>query len=180
MKTSNITEGLEYKDLVDLVRPTIHIDEFASKMGDDDDITVISFYIRDQSAGNDLVSFFENGYPFILDAELSEGEISPNRYLVYVEVKRRRALADQIIELIKDLESLTELKISDWKMFYENNYYPLSKKMIENIVPLSPHLYRLKHDAKLNEMRSIAGIPVKVDKVTDPDLIAMQRIARIK
>ena len=30
--------GLEYKCLEGMIKPTIHIDEFASKMGDDDDV----------------------------------------------------------------------------------------------------------------------------------------------
>ena len=56
-----LTEGLRFKDLVGLVKPEIHVDEFASKMGDDDDIVVLSFYVRDQRAAVDLVNWFEKG-----------------------------------------------------------------------------------------------------------------------
>jgi hypothetical protein len=80
----NLNEGLEYKDLVGMMKPTIHIDEFSSKMGDDDEIVVASFYVRDKQAGQDLVDWFEKGYDFILDADMSPGEVKPNRYLVYV------------------------------------------------------------------------------------------------
>ena len=38
-------EALEYKDMVGMMKPTIHVDEFASKMGDDDDIIVVSFFV---------------------------------------------------------------------------------------------------------------------------------------
>ena len=41
-----LCEGLEYKDLEGMMKPTIHVDEFASKMGDDDEIIVISFFVR--------------------------------------------------------------------------------------------------------------------------------------
>ena len=33
-----VFESLEYKDLEGMLKPTIHVDEFSSKMGDDDDI----------------------------------------------------------------------------------------------------------------------------------------------
>ena len=36
-------ESLEFKDMEGLLKPTIHVDEFSSKMGDDDDIIVVSF-----------------------------------------------------------------------------------------------------------------------------------------
>ena len=72
-----------------MIKPTIHIDEFSSKMGEDDDVAVASFYVTDEQAAQDLVGWFEKGYDFVLDADRSPGEIDPNKYLVYVELKRR-------------------------------------------------------------------------------------------
>ena len=86
---SQLFESLGYKDLGGLVKPTIHVDEFSSKMGDDDDIIVVSFFVRDQQAAKDLMMWFEKGYDFVLDADRSPGEIKPGRYLVYVELRRR-------------------------------------------------------------------------------------------
>ena len=37
-------EGLQYRDLDGLLKPTLHVDEFSSKMGDDSDVMVISFF----------------------------------------------------------------------------------------------------------------------------------------
>ena len=34
-------ESLGYKDMEGLMKPVIHVDEFASKMGDDDDVIEI-------------------------------------------------------------------------------------------------------------------------------------------
>lgn len=180
MSNSKLVEGLEYKDLETMLKPTIHIDEFASKMGDDDDVAVLSFYVRDAQAAQDLVSFFEKGYEWVLDAETSDGEVKANRYLVYVEMKRRNSLADQVVEMIEDLESLTEHEVKDWILHYNFKDYKLSKEEIQRVVPLSPHAYRIYKEKNLNEMRSIAGLPVKEIKVTDPALLAMQRAARIK
>ena len=38
-------EGLQYKDLDGMMKSTMHVDEFAAKMGDDADIIVISFFV---------------------------------------------------------------------------------------------------------------------------------------
>jgi len=64
-KTSNKTynpslllEGLQYKDLDGLMKPTVHVDEFSSKMGDDADIIVLSFFVRDKTAARDLMAWF--------------------------------------------------------------------------------------------------------------------------
>ena len=89
MHSNNLTnplfEGLEYKDLDGMMKSTIHVDEFASKMGDDADIIVLSFFVRDKTAARDLMAWFEKGYDFVVDADVSPGEIKPGRYLVYLE-----------------------------------------------------------------------------------------------
>jgi hypothetical protein len=115
----SLLEGLGYKDLEGILKPTIHIDEFSSKMGDDDDIIVLSFFTRDKAAAKDLMNWFEKGYDFVLDADQSPGEIKPNRYLVYVEMRRRRAAPEQINELLEDLGTLTEFDPADWTMVYK-------------------------------------------------------------
>jgi len=40
---TKLFEGFEVSDLVNVLEPKIHIDEFNSKMGKDDDIIVLSF-----------------------------------------------------------------------------------------------------------------------------------------
>ena len=51
-----IFENLGYKDMEGLLKPEIHVDEFTSKMGDDDDIIVVSFFVRDPDAAKDLMN----------------------------------------------------------------------------------------------------------------------------
>ena len=102
MSKFNLTEGLGYKDLAGMLKNTIYIDDFSSKMGDDDEIVVASFYVRDRQAAVDLVNWFEKGYDFVLDADMSPGEVKPNRYLVYIELKRRNYTADNLASLLDD------------------------------------------------------------------------------
>ena len=176
-----LSESLGFKDLDGLMKPTIHVDEFSSKMGDDDDIIVLSFFLRDPQAAKDLMSWFEKGYDFVLDADKSPGEIKPNRYLVYVEIRRRSSAGAQVEELLNDLNTLTEFEdSSDWTMHYKGKEIPFSRDAFDSAVPLSPKAYREKYEKDLNEVRIAAGLPVvaNYDK-KDRALQAIQSAAGI-
>jgi hypothetical protein len=175
-----LTEGLEYKDMEGLLKPTIHVDEFDSKMGDNDDVIVISFFVRDKQAARDLVSWFEKGYDFVLDADRSPGEIRPGRYLVYVEIRRRSSAPANVAVLLNDLGTLTEHESeSDWTMHYRDQELPFSEEDFARLVPTSPREYRLKYESDLNEVRTAAGLPIKSTYEPDADIRAMQSAAGI-
>jgi hypothetical protein len=176
---SLLFESLDYKELEGLMKPTIHVDEFSSKMGDDDDIIVVSFFVRDAQAAKDLMNWFEKGYDFVLDADRSPGEIKPNRYLVYVEIRRRSTAGGHVEQLLNDLNTLTEFEDSkDWTMHYKGKEIPFSRDAFDGSVPLSPKAYREKYEGDLNEMRIAAGMPVitTYDR-KDPALQAIQSAA---
>ena len=173
-------ESLEFKDMEGLLKPTIHVDEFSSKMGDDDDIIVVSFFVRDAQAAKDLMNWFEKGYDFVLDADRSPGEIKPNRYLVYVELRRRSTAGGNVEQLLSDLETLTEFKADDWVMHYKGKEVPFSRDEFDKIVPLTPRAYRERYEKDLNEMRSAAGLPTKrIYDESDKALQAIQSAAGI-
>ena len=160
-KTLPLYEGLDYKDMVGMIKPTIHVDEFSSKMGDDDDIIVISFFVRDAQAAKDLMMWFEKGYDFVLDADRSPGEIRPGRYLVYVELRRRSTAGGNVEQLLDDLNTLTEFEDSTaWTMHYRDQEIPFSRDAFDSTVPLTPRAYRERYEKDLNEVRVAAGLPV--------------------
>ena len=176
-----LSESLGFKDLDGLMKPTIHVDEFSSKMGDDDDIIVLSFFVRDAQAAKDLMSWFEKGYDFVLDADRSPGEIKPNRYLVYVEIRRRSTAGGNVEQLLNDLNTLTEFEDSSaWTMHYKDEHIPFSRDAFDQLVPLSPRAYRERYEKDLNEMRVAAGMPVVTtyDR-KDPELQTIQSAAGI-
>lgn len=175
-----VFESLGYKDMEGLLKPTIHVDEFTSKMGDDDDIIVLSFFIRDPQAAKDLMNWFEKGYDFVLDADRSPGEIKPNRYLVYVELRRRSTAGAHVEQLLGDLSTLTEFEPKDWTMKYEGKDYPYSQEEFERIVPLSPKKYRETHEGELNEWRVAAGLPTKAIYEEDDAIKALQTAAGMR
>ena len=180
LKLPALSESMAFKDLDGLMKPTIHVDEFSSKMGDDDDIIVISFFVRDQQAAKDLMNWFEKGYDFVVDADRSPGEIKPNRYLVYVELRRRSTAGGHVEQLLNDLNTLTEFDVDDWSMHYKGKDVPFSRDEFDKLVPLSPRAYRERYEKDLNEVRAAAGLPVvtRYDR-RDPVLQSIQSAAGI-
>jgi hypothetical protein len=175
-----VFEGLEYKDMEGLMKPTIHVDEFAAKMGDDDDIIVISFFVRDLQAAKDLMAWFEKGYDFVLDADRSPGEIKPSRYLVYVEIRRRSTAPLNVNRLLEDLSSLTEFEPADWRMHYKGQDVDWSEDAFAELVPLTPDDYRQRYEGDLNEMRMAAGLPTKTIYELKPDVRSLQAMAGLR
>jgi hypothetical protein len=178
---NQLFESLSYKDMEGLLKPTIHVDEFSSKMGDDDDIIVISFFVRDAQAAKDLMSWFEKGYDFVLDADRSPGEIKSGRYLVYVEIRRRSTAGGHVEQLLNDLNTLTEFEDSlAWTMHYRDKEVPFTRDDFDSLVPLSPRAYRERYEKELNEVRIAAGMPVVTtyDR-NDRDLKTIQAAAGI-
>jgi hypothetical protein len=172
---NRLSESLSFKDFEGLIKPTIHVDEFSSKMGDDDDIIVISFFVRDPQAAKDLMMWFEKGYDFVLDADKSPGEIKPGRYLVYVEIRRRSTAGAHVEQLLDDLNTLTEFESSnDWSMHYKNKDIPFTRDAFDATVPLSPKDYRTRYEKDLNEVRIAAGLPVV--SIYDPQDKTLQTI----
>jgi len=180
LKLPALSESLAFKDLDGLMKPTIHVDEFSSKMGDDDDIIVVSFFLRDQQAAKDLMNWFEKGYDFVVDADRSPGEIKPNRYLVYVELRRRSTAGGHVEQLLNDLNTLTEFDLDDWTMHYKGRDVPFSRDTFDGLVPLSPRAYRERYEKDLNEVRAAAGLPVVTNyDRKDPVLQSIQSAAGI-
>lgn len=163
------------------MKSTIHVDEFAAKMGDDDDIIVVSFFVRDLQAAKDLVGWFEKGYDFVLDADRSPGEIKPNRYLVYIELRRRRSAPRNIQQLLDDLSTLTEFEPNEWTMRYKDRDHEWSEEAFAKLVPLTPDAYRAENESDLNSMRTAAGIePKKVHEKLPDDVKSLQSMAGIR
>ena len=165
----DLFEGLEKGDLARLVHPKVHIDEFKSKMGEDADVMVVSFKITDKKPANDLMNFIERGYDWVLDADVSTGELEDGEYLVFVELERKPAAAGQIAKMVDDILNLTDQKLSDWHWQYQKNKteFPIDPVMIRKYVPLSPDQYIARFGEEMDEIDS------------DKDLERMKESARI-
>lgn len=185
MKKQIITEGLDYHDLEGLVEPNLSVDQYAAHMGKDANIVTLAFIIRSQAAGTDLVDWFERGYDYVLDAELSKGELVPGKYLVFVELSRRSTVPGQIVELLDDLTTLTDIPLKDWTVIVNEEEYPAEEEVLRQVITISPHEYREEEDeieteneSELNEMRHAAGLDVKKLHISnDPVMNAFKALA---
>jgi len=171
-----LRENLEQGDLKRLVHNELHIDEYKSKMGTDQDICVISFKVAGKEPSADLVSFIEKGYDFVLDADVSSGEKEGGDYLVFVELERSEELPEQIMAIMNDLMNLTEQKIEDWRVRYYKSTTDneLTPEALANIIPLSSESYDTKY-GKDNDEKIVDAEPKDITK----DLDQMKTTARI-
>jgi hypothetical protein len=76
----NLSEGLRSGDLENYVSELFTVDRYSSKMGEDSDIVVLGFRVREKHPAIDLMEFIEKGYDFILDADMSAGEENDGQY----------------------------------------------------------------------------------------------------
>jgi hypothetical protein len=158
-----INEGLDYHDMVNQMTARVTVDKYEAKMGDDDEIVTLAFIVKGQSASSDLVDWFERGYDWVLDAQVSDGEYTPGKYLVFVEIPRRTVVPDRIVELLADLETLTGIPVTEWVIEIDGEEYDADVEIIKQKLVLSPHQYRKEKETDLNEMRELSGQePVKI------------------
>jgi hypothetical protein len=177
-----LNEGLDYHDLEGIVIPRLTVDEYAAQMGKDSEIVTIAFIVKNKQAGEDLSDWFERGYDFVLDAQVSDGELSSGKYLVFVEMNRRTTVPERIITLLDDLETLTDIPLKDWTVIVDDEEYEPDAEILKQVITISPHQYREEvepDEEELNEMRERAGLEVKaihVDK-QDAEIKAFKAIA---
>ena len=133
--------GLLPNDLKSMVYDIFEVDSFKSKMGDDKDIVTLSFSLREKAPAEDLVKFLENGYNFILDADVTAGEQSDGTYKVFVELQRDRQVHENIFEIIDGvgkLSGLDKFKFRYYKNFKSND---ATMENLDTIVPKDPNNY---------------------------------------
>jgi len=135
-----ISESLHALDLQNLVREIFEIDSYASKMGEDTDIIVLSFTVEDREPASDLVNFIERGYDFVLDADLTPGELDDGRYKVFIEIERNRHAPKKIMEVLGGISKLTGIQQ------FRFRYYKSFRSFTANIDTLTEFIPKNKDD----------------------------------
>lgn len=169
-----LNEGLQIGDLKYLVDNSLHFDEYNSKMGQPADVVTMSFKVRDIMPANDLVSYMENGYDWVLDADVSSGEISADHRLVFVEFERNRNMFHQINEMLEDLDHLTGVKPDSWKFRWYNqrNYEKMNEENFKKFIPQTPRSYN-------ESMESMATVMNEAEKIKE-ELETIKKLSGIK
>ena len=171
---SKLFEGAQAGDLDYLINNKIHFDEFESKMGRAEDVVTASFKIKQREPAADLVSFLENGYDWVLDADISTGEIDDGEYLVFMEMQRRRDLPKKIMEMLQDMQHLTNIKPNNWKFkwYKQRDYQALDENSIMENVPMSSREYKA-------QVEGFEQIREEVKSIL-PDIADLKRLSGIK
>jgi hypothetical protein len=159
----NLFEGLEKGDLARLIHPELHVDEFKSKLGDDQDVIVLSFKVDSKEPANDLVSFVEKGYDWVLDADVSSGEMDDGSYIVFVELDRDESAPENIMAFLDDLMNLTGQEVSEWRVrhYKAHKEEELSLDALRSLIPLTPEAYDKAYGTEeIDKLKAIAGVEV--------------------
>lgn len=174
--------SLKQNDLKDLIGFKLHIDEYESKMGKDEDIVTISFKSKYKDPAVDLVNYLEKGYEWVLDADVSAGTVSDGGWVVFVEAARRPSLAKNILSLLDDMKSLTNNDPAEYTFRYKNDrdYVPLTIEAFNSKVPNSPREYRRRNKSdELGAMLNAAGVKSsKQPPVLDPELAEFVNLSK--
>lgn len=138
-----LNEDLMAGDLRLLVDNIFEVDSYASKMGEDKDIVVLSFTVKSQDPAKDLVNFIENGYDFVLDADASPGEITGGKYKVFVEVERNKRIHEQILEMLDGVGKLAEIDRFKFRYYKSFNSIDADEKNLDEMIPKTKDAYEI-------------------------------------
>ena len=174
MNNRQLNEGSQAGDLDYLINNKIHFDEYDSKMGKSESVVTASFKVKQREPALDLVRFLENGYDWILDADVSTGEIQDGEFLVFLEMQRTPKMYDNIVEMMDDLRYLTNIEPDKWEFrwFKDPSYKPFSRENLREAVPSNPTAYRDMVEGFSNTQEAAKGLL--------PDIEELKRLSGIK
>ena len=177
MSDNNILfEGLRSLDLEDMVSALFEVDAYKSKMGEDRDVCVITFRVKDRNPAQDLMEFIEKGFEFVLDSDVSSGENEKGEYFVFVEIERSPKIIDHIEDLTYGVRKLTG--IDDWKFKYykENRVLSADRQSLQEIIPFTPSKYdAVVNQTRVREMKSFFNKTLMDDLTLDGDIITVHK-----
>jgi hypothetical protein len=124
---------------------------------------VISFKVVGKDPAADLVSFIEKGYTWVIDADVSSGEMDDGDYIVFVEAERNRNIAENIMTMMDDIMNITEQELDEWRVRYytDNTDHKLDQDSLKKLIPATPEEYQQKFGTKeLDSLKAAAGVRV--------------------
>jgi hypothetical protein len=137
----NISEGLKRDDLDGMILPMISIDEFNSKINNED-VIVVAFYSFEEDPAHDLSNFIERSPHAVLDTEVSPAPSKEGYYITFVEVKRNAAFVDLLLNILQEVNNLTN--VHEWQ--FTSYDLPPGKLMSVNAANLKKYI-KLKPQA---------------------------------
>ncbi len=152
------------------------VDTFRSKMGEDKDVCVVSFQVKDRNPAKDLMEFIEKGYNFVLDADVSAGENDKGEYAVFVELSRTPRLSEQIKELTYGVKKLTGIDSWQFKYHKEDTSYEVNEETLKRNIPDTPHIYEeFMNKVRTEGVKRFFSKTLMDDLTLDNDVITIHK-----
>jgi hypothetical protein len=146
MSSKQINEAIQNNDLADLISPVVSIDQYKSKIGDDKEIVVVAFRVKDKDPASDLSQFLETGHK-ALDVDISPGPDVEGMYTVFIELERGQNLYSQIDALLKDVQRVdNSIEVWNFNSYESESTQPWSKEAFDTSVISNSYDYVIKHD----------------------------------
>lgn len=145
-----LTENLRQNDLQYLISNIISIDQYTSKI-DEDNIT-IALFSQEIDAAEELKDFIEKYYYIeIRDIEISDTLTDDNKYIIFVEVERNVNFPNLIMDIAETISFVTNNKKWKFQTFQMNEPQELTKENINQYV-------------RLNKLRDTSNVDVDADQ----------------
>ena len=171
-----LNEGLRPLDLKEMVYPTFEIDVHRSKMGEDRDVCVLSFQVKDRAPAKDMMEFIEKGYHFVLDSDVSSGENDKGEYSVFVELSRSPKLAEQIKDITYGVKKLTGIDDFKFKYYKQPEVHNVSEETLASIIPSSASDYDgLMNKVRTEDVKRFFNKTLMDDLTLDNDVITIYK-----
>ncbi len=176
MTESVINEGLRPLDLKEMIHNVFEVDTYKSKMGEDQDVCVLSFKVKDRGPARDLMEFIEKGYSFVLDSDVSSGENDQGEYWVFVELPRTPRISENIKDIVYGVKRLTGLEEFKFKYHKKEGIYEVSTESLKSKIPSTPTEYqRFLGEVKTESVKKFFNKTLMDDLTIDGDVITIHK-----
>jgi len=171
-----LSEGLRAFDLENLVTPIFEVDTYRSKMGEDQDVCVLTFKVKDRAPARDLMEFIEKGYDFVLDSDVSAGENNSGEYFVFVEIERSDKLAGQIKDITYGVKRLTGIDDWNFKYYKGSDKHELTHESLSKIIPTNSASYKeMMNKVRTEDVKQFFNKTLMDDFKIDGDIITIYK-----
>lgn len=149
-----LCEDLREKDLANLISSYVSVDEYTSKI-DEDNITV-AFFVNELDAAEELEDFIEKFYYIeIRDIEISDSLTDDNKYIIFVELERNDSFPKIFLDMIDTINYVADNKDWNFSTYQMNKPVELSLTNIRKYVRLSKLRDTANADEKENSQEEV-------------------------
>ena len=140
-----------------LVLDKILVGVFKPKFGDEKDLAVFSFFVKQRDAANKLTSYIVQKNFDLLDIEVSPDPKEDGKYILFIEMNRNKDMFVTMDKLLLHIDYLVSIKQWYFKASADKEYMDWNRDSFVKVVPQTPDEYSNKEP--------ISGGPDEIDNV---------------